>query len=95
MYVSLAATTISTVFSFFWILTICEPVSYYWEAFINATGQCKRITDHLAVHYSHGAVSLAVDIVLGLIVPSFLLYNLQMKWQLKVSSGILLSVGSL
>ena len=57
-------------------------------------GHCKSLTSIVAVTYLHAAVLLIVDILLGMVLPIILLKDLKMKTGLKITSGVLLSLGT-
>ena len=101
---SIFATSYSTIF-------LCAPVSYAWKQaldpynLIRAIGQdpdalglkplghCRRMP--LPPIYLHAALLIVVDLVLGIIIPIFLLKDLKMDRGLKITSGVMLGLASI
>lgn len=47
------------------------------------------------IAYAQGTIILFLDILLGIIIPAHLLYDLRMDFRVKLSAGLLLGLGSL
>lgn len=98
--VSVSVTTLYSAALFLTSLFQCQPVSFFWEYMMpGAEGKCLNggtlSTPYLtmSVLYAvHGALSAACDWILG-IVPSFMLWHLQMRWRKKALVCILLGLG--
>ncbi|KAL3495083.1 hypothetical protein BJX62DRAFT_196758 [Aspergillus germanicus] len=88
------ATTIITIFEFFWTLFMCNPVEKLWKG-PAVEGSCHPGTTWGISLLVHGGVLLVVDLALGVVVPIVVLRKLQMRTLLKVSVGVTIAVGSL
>lgn len=88
------ATTIISIFEFFWILFPCEPVRKLWEG-PAVEGTC-HVQDTWGISLLvHGGVLLVVDLILGIVIPAVVLRKLQMRLLLRISVGVTIAVGSL
>ncbi|KAL2849356.1 hypothetical protein BJX68DRAFT_255521 [Aspergillus pseudodeflectus] len=88
------ATTIITVFEFFWTLFLCNPIEKLWKG-PAVEGSCHPGTTWGISLLVHGGVLLVVDLALGIVVPVVVLRKLQMRTLLRVSVGVTIAVGSL
>ncbi|KAL4954205.1 hypothetical protein BDW69DRAFT_183724 [Aspergillus filifer] len=88
------ATTIITIFEFFWTLFMCNPVEKLWKG-PAVEGSCHPGTTWGISLLVHGGVLLVVDLALGVVVPIIVLRKLQMRTLLRVSVGVNIAVGSL
>jgi hypothetical protein len=72
----------------------CSPVPFFWERVLGLAGTCldDSVIPNMAIAQS--VVNGISDLVLA-ILPIFLLWNIQMKRQRKVSVAVLLSLGIL
>jgi hypothetical protein len=96
LYAALFATVVTGATEFFIVLFTCKPISAFWTTILDPTsGKCVGLNVQIAGSYSHGAVSLFVDILLGTLIPIHLLSSLQMQFRVKLSAGFLLSLGSM
>lgn len=97
LFVLIAITGVMTVATSAIIFTTCRPVEFLWTQFESppAQGNCHGFATQIKFNYAHGAIMLFIDVTLGLIVPIYLLSSLQMPWRVKMSAGLLLSLGSL
>lgn len=80
------------------IALACKPLPYWWGQFSDPTGKlghCTSFTVQTNSSYTHGAVTLAVDVILGIVIPIHLLSALKMRIRTKATAGVLLSIGSL
>ncbi|KAL2851062.1 hypothetical protein BJY01DRAFT_233031 [Aspergillus pseudoustus] len=88
------ATTIITIFEFFWTLFMCRPVRKLWVG-AEVEGTCHAGTTWGISLLVHGGVLLVVDLALGVVVPIIVLRKLQMRMLLRVSVAVTIAVGSL
>jgi hypothetical protein len=82
-------------FYFFLLVFQCHPVRYYWTQYApnnDPEGTCINPRIFLTASYAYGAISEAVDWVLGLL-PIWIIWGLNMNVRTKASVGILLSLG--
>ncbi|KAJ8117749.1 hypothetical protein OPT61_g1120 [Boeremia exigua] len=96
LYILVAITGIVTIITFAILLTTCKPIQYFWMQFTTSPvqGSCHGIAMQVKFSHAHGAIMLFIDLTLGLVVPVYLLSSLQMPWRVKISAGLLLSMGS-
>jgi hypothetical protein len=87
---------------------MCDPVSYFWtqgkeftsspiagnETITGAHGSCKPLRASIAIAVVHAAWALIADIILGLVLPTIILWSSQMRIRVKLSVGVLLGLGS-
>lgn len=93
LYVTTDVVLMISTFYFFLVIFQCHPVSYYWTRYgPNPEGTCIDFAIFPAASYAHSAVSASADWVLGML-PTWLIWDLQMKIHTKVSVDILLSFG--
>ncbi|KAL3461684.1 hypothetical protein BJX64DRAFT_300065 [Aspergillus heterothallicus] len=88
------ATTVITIFEFFWTLFLCNPVEKLWKG-PAVEGSCHPGTTWGISLLVHGGVLLVVDLALGVVVPVVVLRKLQMRMLLRVSVGVTIAVGLL
>ena len=75
--------TILTIFS-------CQPVQYFWDRDI-AGGSCLDIT---ALAYANSGLAVLHDLII-IILPIFMLWNLQMSRKKKVFIGVMFALGGI
>jgi hypothetical protein len=96
VYVALVAAVLMGIANFFLVLFTCKPIHAFWTTAEDPTsGTCHDISTQVAGSYVHGAVSLFVYVLLGIVLPAHLLYGLQMQTRVKLLAGFLLSLGSM
>ena len=108
--VAMAAVVAFTSIYFFFNLLKCRPLTYQWTVVaellashgrhrVNTDvvrhGHCIAVDIQQKILYVHGAMMLAVDFGLGIVMPVLILNGMQMKWHIKITTGILLGLGSL
>ncbi|KAJ0414693.1 hypothetical protein BJY00DRAFT_294573 [Aspergillus carlsbadensis] len=99
--VVLAVTIISgailTVASVIHDLLFCRPIEYQWTRFGDPTaeGTCDAFWSRAVITLMHGSWVMLADIILGIIVPLMLLWNIRMHPRTKLSIRFLLGLGSL
>ncbi|KAL2822471.1 hypothetical protein BJX63DRAFT_121884 [Aspergillus granulosus] len=100
-FVVLAVTIISgailTVTSFIHDILFCHPTSYQWTRFGDPTaeGHCDPFWSRALITLFHGSWVMLADIILGLVVPLMLLWDVCMHPRTKCSIRFLLGLGSL
>ncbi|KAL3496102.1 hypothetical protein BJX62DRAFT_232613 [Aspergillus germanicus] len=108
LYILAGTGFVVTTFTFFWAVFMCDPVSYFWtqgkeftsspiagnETITGAHGSCKPIRALIAAALVHAAWALIADIILGLVLPTIILWSSQMRIRVKLSVGVLLGLGS-
>ncbi|KAL2788003.1 hypothetical protein BJX66DRAFT_340621 [Aspergillus keveii] len=108
LYILAGTGFVVTTFTFFWAAFMCDPVSYFWtqgkeftsspiagnETITGAHGSCKPLRASIAVAVVHAAWALIADIILGLVLPTIILWSSQMRIGVKLSVGVLLGLGS-
>ena len=98
-----------TIFSFFFSLFTCDPISYAWAAYLDPytiaiiTGQVpttKPLGKCISWHqddnatYAHIAFSIFADFMLGFVIPFLILRNMNMNRRLKITTFIILAFGA-
>ncbi|OAL50329.1 hypothetical protein IQ07DRAFT_679754 [Pyrenochaeta sp. DS3sAY3a] len=96
LLVLVAITGIVTIVAFAIILNTCKPIEFFWTQFTipPVKGNCDGFVAQVKFGYAHGAIMLFLDLMLGLVIPIHLLSSLQMPSRVKISAGLLLSLGS-
>lgn len=94
VWVVLAVTEIYGAFFFFIFLFQCLPSKYFWEQYTGGSGTCMDPFITVAVFYGYSAISCVGDWTFS-ILPSFLVWNLQMGKKEKFSVAMILAVGAL
>ncbi len=93
IYVTTGVVLVFSTFYFFLVIFQCHPVSYYWTRYgPDPEGKCIDPMIFPAASYAHSAVSASADWVLG-ILPVWLIWDLKMNIQTKISVGMLLGFG--
>lgn len=73
----------------------CHPRSYFWSQFFRDTpGFCLSSQTIINVTYGQGGVILLSDLTLSLI-PVLLLWNVQMSIRMKITVGMVMSLGGM
>jgi hypothetical protein len=70
-------------------LSLCQPVSAQW----NADGTCAPRSVNVSLNYTISAGAIVTDWACA-IIPAWILWNAQMKRNVKLSVGIVLGLGS-
>lgn len=80
---------------FFLVLLSCKPVKGFWTSVLDPTSATCDLVTGVRASYAHGAVSVLVDVVIGILIPLHLIYNLQMQLRVKIAAVAVLALGSL
>jgi hypothetical protein len=96
LFTLLAAGLTVTLVGWFWALFFCQPVRYFWAQAgpDPSDGSCKSIASLMSVLLAHAAWTLVADVILGVVIPTALLWESSMQWKLKASVYVLLGLGS-
>ena len=95
IYCILASTVAFTIFYFFYLLFACHPISYFWNRVLERSGgHCAPPRNVVAATYTHGAISLVNDIAM-VIIPIFVVKDLQMDLKSKITVTLIFAIGSL
>lgn len=87
--------TVVTVVCVFCVIFKCRPISYTWTQIIGkGHGKCLPNSVSIGVGYTQTGLSVVADVILGLL-PIHLLKDVNMDRRTKISTIILLSLGSL
>lgn len=87
--------TVPTIICIFCVVLQCRPISYTWTQIIGkGHGQCLPDSLVVGTGYTQTALSVIGDVILGLL-PIHLLKDANMDRRTKISTIILLSLGSL
>lgn len=92
IYVTIGAAVVFTTFYIFLAIFQCQPTSYFWGQFAGEKGRCIDKTIFPNATYAHSAISATADFILGLL-PLWIIWELKMNVQTKISVGIVLSMG--
>ena len=108
---TLFAITVVTIVISVLTITTCSPPKYFWEQGVDpwylakASGKdpdalgLKRqgscVSRGPQLNYAYTIIILVVDLMLGIVLPFMILRNLNMRFGLKVTSGLLLALGTL
>ncbi|KAL3495488.1 hypothetical protein BJX62DRAFT_185666 [Aspergillus germanicus] len=95
--VTIISGAILTVASVIHDLLFCRPIEYQWTRFGDPTaeGHCDAFWSRAVITLMHGAWVMLADIILGIVVPLMLLWNIRMHPRTKFSIRLLLGLGSL
>lgn len=91
LYITMGLSTAIGIVGFVGMLTVCQPVSAQW---ITGSGKCAPRSTTIAIHYLISAGAIVTDWACA-IIPAFILWNAQMRRNVKLSVGIVLGLGSL
>ncbi|KAH6647892.1 hypothetical protein BKA67DRAFT_662639 [Truncatella angustata] len=91
LYGTIAVSTGVSLVGFIGMLTVCRPITAQWEA---GSGTCAPRSVIIALNYVISAGAIVTDWACA-IVPAFILWNAQMRRNVKLSVGIVLGLGSL
>jgi len=93
IWVTIGVSVVFGIFFFFFILFQCNPISTFWNP--TTPGEsCISPNGIAAATYAHSAVSAAADWTFG-ILPVFLLWDVKMNPQTKISIAIILGLGAM
>lgn len=98
LYALIASGIVISLFTWFWMLFFCHPISYLWRFLLGpeaaGEGSCKSVLSAKVAMLTQAAWALMTDLSLGLIIPTLLLWRLHIHTKVKASVLILLDVGS-
>ncbi|CAD6448128.1 8a9ae0a6-52cf-4c0d-a118-9221d71ff85e [Sclerotinia trifoliorum] len=77
---------------FIFVLLQCQPISYFWNMFGDATGTCLSTSTRANVTYAHAAMSAVTDWAYG-ILPITFVWKVKMNPRTKLSVVLILSLG--
>ena len=92
-FVIITAAIVGSLF-FFIFLFQCWPVSYFWEQYTGMEGRCINGNIVTASTYTYSAMSCWTDWTYC-ILPTFMVWNLQMKPQIKITVCFILGVSAM
>jgi hypothetical protein len=93
-YFVMVVAFVPAVFFFFYALFACKPVTYLWEQLDpSKKGRCKSERELMNLSYAQSAFYLFCDMSLA-IIPTFVLWKLQLSRKTKISACILLGLGA-
>lgn len=81
----------------FWLVLLldCRPISYFWDFADPAkSGTCMSERTLVEIAYIYSCFTIVCDLTLG-ILPSFLVWKLQMNYRTKLAVGGILSMGAM
>ncbi|ETS78112.1 hypothetical protein PFICI_10174 [Pestalotiopsis fici W106-1] len=90
LYVTIALSTAVGLVGFIGMLSVCRPITAQWEG----GGQCAPRSTVVILNYTISAGAIVTDWACA-IIPACILWNAQMKRNVKLSVGIVLALGSL
>lgn len=93
IWITVGASILFGIFYFFFLLFQCNPISFFWETTIPG-GTCINPHGVAAATYAHSAVSAAADWTYG-ILPIFLIWDVKMNAQTKITIAIILGLGAM
>lgn len=94
VWLALVITELYSLFFFFIFLFQCLPSEYFWTRHTGGKGTCMDPFIIVAVFYGYSAVTCAGDWIYS-ILPVFLVWDLQMRRNEKISVVMILAVGAL
>ncbi|KAL5366613.1 pectinesterase precursor [Aspergillus floccosus] len=81
----------------FWLVLLldCRPISYFWDfADPTKSGTCMSEKTLVKIAYVYSCLTIVCDLTLG-ILPSFLVWKLQMNYRTKIAVGGILGMGAI
>lgn len=91
LYITMGLSTAIGLVGFIGMLSVCKPITGQWET---GTGECAPRSTTISLHYLISAGAIVTDWSCA-IIPALILWNAQMKRNVKMSVGIVLGLGSL
>lgn len=91
LYITITLSTAVSLVGFIGMLTVCRPITAQWQA---GSGTCAPRSTIIVLNYVISAGAIVTDWACA-IIPAFILWNTQMKRNVKLSVGIVLGLGSL
>ena len=76
---------------FFVLIFQCWPVSYFWEQYTGMEGSCIDVNIITASAYAYSAMSCCTDWT-HCILPTYMVWNLQMRRRVKITVCFILSI---
>jgi len=93
IWLTIGVSAVFGIFFLFFLLFQCSPISTFWNP-STPGASCINPNDTAAVIYAYSAVSAAADWTFG-ILPVFLIWDVQMNPQTKITVAIILGLGAM
>ncbi|KUI53608.1 hypothetical protein VP1G_00986 [Cytospora mali] len=88
-YVVLGYIILPSIVIIFLTIFSCQPIQYFWDR--DLTGSCRDVT---AVAFVNSGFAVSQDLVI-ILLPVYMLWNLNMNWKRKIFIGIMFAIGGL